>query len=258
MVIAIIGMLAAILFPVFTTAQQSGRRAKCAEQLRQLVQANLAYADDNSGRFVPAATDIFGANLHRWHGVRPTSDADFDPKVGPLWAYLGRSGGVKKCPLLSMLKAKSQVRAAYESGCGGFGYNYLYVGGTYYRNDSPTAAKVASNAGDLASPSRTVMFTDAAMALTDSGGRGVLVEESFAYPPRLVSSDTSGGQSVTDASPSVHFRHGGRANVGWCDGHVTSQAMNFSMDRENAYGVDSKSYNLGWFGSRDNSLWDNR
>ena len=256
-VVAIIGILAAILFPVFTSAQQSGRRTKCAQQLRQLVQANVAYADDNSGHFAPAASDIFGANLHRWHGARATSDSDFEPSRGPLWQYLGRSGGVKKCSLLMMLKAKSQARAAYESGCGGFGYNYLYVGGTYYLNDPINAAKVTSTIGDLASASRTVMFTDAAMALTDKQ-KTVLVEESFAYPPRLVSTDSSGSQSFTDASPSVHFRHGARANVGWCDGHMSSRSMSFSMDGENAYGVDSKANNLGWFGPQDNSLWDDR
>lgn len=254
-VIAIIGILAAILFPVFASAQQSGRSAKCAQQLRQLVAANLAYADDNSAHFAPAASDIFGANLCRWHGVRATSDADFDPSKGPLWPYLGRSGGVKKCPLLGMLKSKKQARSAYESGCGGFGYNYLYVGGTYYRNDPIKAAKVTSTMGDLASTSRTVMFTDAAMALTDQQG-AVLVEESFAYPPYLP--DSSGSVGSTLLSPSVHFRHGGQANVGWCDGHVSSHRMSFTKDGENAYGVDSKSHDLGWFGPRDNSLWDNK
>jgi len=254
-VIAIIGILAAILFPVFASAQQSGRSAKCAQQLRQLAAANLAYADDNSGHFAPAAPDIFGANLRRWHGVRATSDSDFDPSKGPLWAYLGHSGGIKKCPLLTMLKSKSQARAAYESGCGGFGYNYLYVGGTYYRNDPVKAARETSTMGDLASPSRTIMFADAAMAVADQQGP-VLIEESFAYPPYLP--DSSGGAGVTLLSPSVHFRHGGRANVGWCDGHVSSRRMSFTKDGENAYGVASKSYNLGWFGPRDNSLWDTK
>lgn len=254
-VVAIIGILAAILFPVFASAQQSGRAAKCAQQLRQLVAANLAYADDNSGHFVVAAPDIFGANLRRWHGVRATSDSEFDPSKGPLWPYLGRSGGIRKCPLLTMLKTKSQARAAYESGCGGFGYNYLYVGGTYYRNDPVKAARETSTIGDLASASRTVMFTDAAMAVADQQGV-VLIEESFAYPPYLP--DSSGGAGVALLSPSVHFRHGGRANVGWCDGHVSAQRMSFTRDGENAYGVDSVSHNLGWFGPRDNSLWDNK
>ena len=255
-VIAIIGILAAILFPVFAAAQESGRRARCSQQLKQLVQANLAYADDYSGRFVPAASDISGANLHRWHGVRATSDRDFDPAKGPLWPYLGKSGGIKKCPLLSVLKSKAQAsNLAYESGGGGYGYNYLYVGGTYYCNNYTVAPKLASTTHDLASPTRTVMFTDAAMVTAGTNG-AALVEESMAYPPYLP--DSSGAVDTTLMSPSIHFRHGGRACIGWCDGHVTSVAMSFSMESENAYGVESKPYNLGWFGPCDNSLWDNR
>jgi prepilin-type N-terminal cleavage/methylation domain-containing protein/prepilin-type processing-associated H-X9-DG protein len=257
-VIAIIAILAAILFPIFGNAKEAGRRVRCAAQLKQLIEANLAYADDNLGRFVPAASDISRANLHRWHGVRTATDRDFDPAKGPLWTYLGRSGGIKKCPLLPLLKGKAQARnAAYESGCGGYGYNYLYVGGTYYRNNQTDAQKIASATGDLASTSRTVMFTDAAMASV-SRGAVVLVEESFAYPPFLVSTDSSGNQSSTTSSPSIHFRHAGRAVVGWCDGHVTSEPMSCSLDDPNAYGVDSRSYNLGWFGPYDNSLFDNK
>jgi prepilin-type N-terminal cleavage/methylation domain-containing protein/prepilin-type processing-associated H-X9-DG protein len=255
-VIAIIAILAAILFPVFATAQESGRRTRCAAQLKQLVQANLSYADDNSGRFVPAASDIAGENLHRWHGVRTATDRDFDPAQGPLWPYLGKSGGIKKCPLLPLLKSKAQARnSAYESGCGGYGYNYLYVGGTYYRNEAADAQRIASTMSDLAGPSRTVMFTDAAMAVTGTNGID-LVEESFAYPPYLP--DSSGGVSSIELSPSIHFRHSGRAVVGWCDGHVTSKTMSCSLDAPNAYGVDSRSHNLGWFGPRDNSLFDNK
>jgi prepilin-type N-terminal cleavage/methylation domain-containing protein/prepilin-type processing-associated H-X9-DG protein len=254
-VIAIIAILSAIVFPVFTTAKESGRRAKCMSQLKQLVAANLSYADDNSGHFVPAASDMMGANLHRWHGTRTSSTRDFDPTQGPLWAYLGKSGGIKKCSLLGLLKSRAQVRnTAYESGCGGYGYNYLYVGGTYYKNGTLDAQKIASTLGDLAKPCRTLMFADAAMARVSSGSV-VLVEESFAYPPYLA--DTSGATS-SELSPSIHFRHAGRANVGWCDGHVTSEQMSNSKDGRNAYGVDSKSYNLGWFGPHDNSLFDNK
>lgn len=255
-VIAIIAILAAILFPVFTTAQQSGKRARCISQIKQLVAANLSYADDNSGHFVPAASDIAGQNLHRWHGVRTATDRDFDPTQGPLWSYLGKSGGIKKCPLLPLLKSKAQAKnSAYESGCGGYGYNYLYVGGTYYRNDQANAQRISSAMSDLAGPSRTVMFADAAMACVNRGAI-VLVEESFAYPPYLP--DSSGSVTSAELSPSVHFRHAGRAVVGWCDGHVTTEPMGCSMDSENAYGADSRTYNLGWFGPHDNSLFDNK
>lgn len=48
-VIAIIAILAAILFPVIASCKESARTAKCQSNLKQIVNAALAYADNNSG-----------------------------------------------------------------------------------------------------------------------------------------------------------------------------------------------------------------
>ena len=45
-VIAIIGMLAALLFPAFSRARASGRRTTCASNLKQLSAAFTLYAQD--------------------------------------------------------------------------------------------------------------------------------------------------------------------------------------------------------------------
>lgn len=260
-IIAIVAILAAILFPLVLAAKDSGRQARCASQLRQLAAAALSYADDHAGRYVPAAKDIYSSNptggRWRWHGYREKSKTDFDPRKGPLWTYMSRSGGLKQCPAAAALRNVSQSSGAYESGCGGFGYNYAYVGGTYYRNQPPRAAEEASLVSDLARPSKTVMFADAAMALSYPSRR--LIEESFAYAPLSFSTDGKGGSSLTPTiSPSIHFRHGGRANVAWCDGHVSAERMSFTRDGSNIYGADNAASGLGWFGPDDNSLFDNR
>ena len=49
--------------------------------------------------------------------------------------------------------------------------------------------------------------------------------------------------------PTIHFRHRGRANVAWADGHVTSEALART-------GGKWASRQLGWFGPDDNSLFD--
>jgi prepilin-type processing-associated H-X9-DG protein len=56
-------------------------------------------------------------------------------------------------------------------------------------------------------------------------------------------------------SPSIHFRHKGRANVGWVDGHIEQRQMGKFGDK-NAYGVDSGSLRLGWFEPIDNTPFD--
>jgi len=52
-VIAIIAILAAILFPVFVQVQESGRRAACASNLKQIALGTLVYVDDNGDKFPP-------------------------------------------------------------------------------------------------------------------------------------------------------------------------------------------------------------
>ena len=52
-VISIIGVLAAIAFPVMSTAKEHARRAVCMNNLRQIGIAILMYAADNGGRTPP-------------------------------------------------------------------------------------------------------------------------------------------------------------------------------------------------------------
>lgn len=53
-VIGIIAVLAAILFPVVGAATRSARKAKCISNLRQLAQAQRIYSDDYDRTLVPA------------------------------------------------------------------------------------------------------------------------------------------------------------------------------------------------------------
>src|SRR5262245_52575279 len=52
-VIAVIGILAAVLLPALARGKESGRRASCASNLRQLVLATALYANDHEDRLPP-------------------------------------------------------------------------------------------------------------------------------------------------------------------------------------------------------------
>jgi prepilin-type processing-associated H-X9-DG protein len=56
-------------------------------------------------------------------------------------------------------------------------------------------------------------------------------------------------------SPSIHFRHGGLANVGWVDGHV-EQRERAEFEDKNVFGADSAALGLGWFEPVDNTPFD--
>ncbi len=59
-VLAIIGILAAILFPVFRSARESARGASCASNLKQLGLAFQMYSNDAGGRMPPDRVDTLG------------------------------------------------------------------------------------------------------------------------------------------------------------------------------------------------------
>lgn len=262
--IAIIAIIAAILFPVFATAKKSAAKTSCASNLKQLAFAMLSYCDDNNGRYVPAAADIYKSSPagghQRWHGYRESNRMDFDPTRGPLWRYVAGSGGIRRCPAAPSLTDLEDYKGAFESGCGGYGYNSTYVGGTYYKNPMPLACELASFSSDIKTPARTVLLADTAMAMKYKK-EYYTVEYSFAEPRYLISlaiadDSTQRLEKIPSITPSIHFRHSGCANVAWCDGHVTSEKCD-KNDAKNIYNVMSSDFNLGFMGC-DNELFDNR
>jgi prepilin-type N-terminal cleavage/methylation domain-containing protein/prepilin-type processing-associated H-X9-DG protein len=256
-VIAIIGILAALLLPALSRARQKALSVQCASNLRQLFLANTMYASESQGHYVPAAPDIndgYGGRV-RWHGVRETAgpDSDFDPKKGPLAEYLP-DGRVKECPVFTEFRKRGEVPNAFESGTGGYGYNYAYIGGTYYLNDYLTAPENTTNDSHVANPAQTIMFADAAMP-----EEGCIVEYGFIEPPLFVTNEfPKGNPDWGYASPSLHFRHDGRINVVWCDGHISSERFGWAPDDpENVFGGVNARWAVGWFGPKDNRYFDN-
>ena len=229
-----IGLLAALLIGTLPAARAAAAAAACRGNLRQLAAANLAYAADH-GRYVAAAADIASNNAVRWHGVRVGSA--FDGARGPLAEYLGGGAGsawVRRCP------AFRTDGTGFEAACGGYGYNALGVGSEACLPGTGVKTECGMRPGAVAHPAETVMFADAAY-LQGSGTKAKLIEYSFAEPPRFADGSTPW--------PTIHFRHRGKANVAWADGHVTSE----TLTRTGARGA---AQHLGWFGPNDNTWFD--
>lgn len=243
-VVAIIGILASLLFPVFVQAREKGRQITCLSNLRQLAMAMVMYCQDNDGGFVPAQSPD---NLMRWHGMRDSWDQPFDPTRGPLWSYYG-SDGLRACPSFAPAEASP---GAFEQGTGGYGYNGQYVGGS--PRPFPEMC-IPAKESLLANPAETVMLTDAAFLDCE----GNLTEYSFCEAPYYE-------LWQSPANPSTHFRHHGMANVAFCDGHA--RAMPMADTHSNGWcpwglgwAFTDEHYReaeLGFLGS-DNSLYDRR
>jgi prepilin-type processing-associated H-X9-DG protein/prepilin-type N-terminal cleavage/methylation domain-containing protein len=242
-VIGILAVLMGVLIPVLAKARTAASSTVCQSNLRQLQQASLEYSVENGGYLPPAHFDFITKDLHRWHGTRPTMNDPFDFTFSPLKPYL-QQGAIKQCPSF-----EPDIAGGFEQSAGGYGYNNHYLGSSMEMSAGPmnylkfesmyinSPAKMAM----IHHPAETIMFADAAMAWPG------LIEYSFVEPPLA---------SGFPTSPSIHFRHAGRANVVWVDGHVTSQLMEWTYPGLNVYLADNAANHLGFFGPRDNSLFD--
>lgn len=237
---AIIVLLIGLLVPALRGARNASRRAACASNIRQIYIANLAYSGDAAGRFAPGAAR-FDRNLDRWFGTRASVRDVFEPCGGPLSAYLGPEGAVRKCP--AFFPGSPISGLDFEAGSGGYGYNNAYVGVQEDRNDQ-AGVRLSS----IRQPEATVMFADTALAMSVPTLR--VIEYSFAEAP--VQRD-----SEYPLDPSIHFRHAGQANIGWADGHVAPQRL--AVTRGNIYGVTEsqmRDLGIGWFGPANNRFFD--
>lgn len=89
-VIAIIAILAAILFPVFAQAREKARSARCQSNLKQLATAILMYAQDYDGHWVPAYYYPAGQGnttlgLYWWYDLIQPYARSYDVWICPSW-----------------------------------------------------------------------------------------------------------------------------------------------------------------------------
>ena len=254
-VISIIALLLAIMMPALTAARAGTLTLVCKSNLHQLLLANISYASENDGFFVPAASDMMDSpGLHRWHGTRNTLNEPFDSLRGPLAGYLAGSQ-IKECPNKVAFVKDQDWNTNFEQGCGGYGYNMTYIGSRLWQSglkserDWLDAYAKTTRIEEIRMPAQSLMFSDTAMANDGDS----MIEYSFAEPPFAVQN----GLPVTSfyMSPSIHFRHKDNANIGWSDGHV-SQCKFARFDNINVYGVNSNDLKLGWFDPVNNSRFD--
>jgi len=259
-VVSIMSLLMGILMPSLSRARQQGRSFVCRSNIRQIYLANEGYASANDDFYVRAAFDIwgptgFGGGCHRWHGVRESSGVNpdpkkntFDPLKGPLAAYLA-DGRVKQCPGVVKFVKEGSLNA-FEAGCGGYGYNSAGVGSRCYQYGfCDEAMRSSMKSVEIHRPVEKVMFTDT--AFVQGYPNRYIIEYSFCEPPRFIFFNGTGIFELGRPVPSIHFRHLGKTNVVWCDGHTSGESFVFSELEQEV--LDR--FLIGWFGPDGNKLF---
>ncbi len=109
-VVAIIGILAASLFPSFQRMQERGRDVKCNSNLRQLGIAVTAYSTENNGELPSNKTTIWYVDLWKYiYPDRVPSPINSTPGVFPQsWV-----GTVFECPNTVRMDPKTGALRSY-------------------------------------------------------------------------------------------------------------------------------------------------
>ena len=183
MVIAIIAILAAILFPVFSQAKEKARQATCMSQQKQLALAVLMYAQDYD-EYLPTYRQGPGnppwCYVMWWHQLEPYH------KSWDLWV----------CPT---------SRGSISYGC-----NLNHV--------MPCATPPQFSLGTIQRPADTMMFADAAGDGNCNEPPDGL--ETSGFPCTYCPVCGSGCAYVAGNGTAVSARHSGGAIGAFVDGHV--------------------------------------
>jgi len=206
-IIAILALLAAILFPVFAQAREAARRCTCASNLKQLGMAFMMYAGDYDETLPEAGGDSDSA---AWIDY---SSPDQRAGIYPYLRQFSKTGpSVYRCP--NGLPDTSSYRS---------------VSSTYAMNDylRPWHGTYP----------RSIPDASLALSQIDSVSRTILLFEATQHPegwtnrngsPYFHTVDKATGRPV--GVPQV-YHHGG-SNFLFCDGHVHFHHPRATMTRE--------------------------
>ena len=184
-VVAIVALLAAILFPAFSRARENARRTSCASNLKQIYLAHYLYKEDYDGVFAPAA-------------------------------YVNASGGRVEWPELFLPYTRSRQVFLCPSDAAStqlsFGLNTIAFADVEHLPPQPGGVRLGTLRFDSAST-----YVMACESGTGDDFQTPRPDSWKIVPP------SSGSGFNGDARPSA--RHFGRTNVAFLDGHVKSLSL---------------------------------
>jgi prepilin-type processing-associated H-X9-DG protein len=203
-VIAIIGILVALLVPAVQRARDAAGRLRDENNLKQLGLAVHNYASIWAGTLPPAKTSENG-NDRWWFALTTPGGTILDFSRGHLMPFLEDNYSALQGPA----QAPGPVYLHFDGGTGGYGYNYRYLAPFQVQADG-SVVWTPVLLPRVAATSQTVAFCDAVGITTQPlpTGSPSLIEVALSEPPSA-------------QSPSVHFRQPIHvANVLFLDGHV--------------------------------------
>jgi prepilin-type processing-associated H-X9-DG protein len=225
-VIAIIAILAAILFPVFAKAREAARKSSCQSNMKQLASAVLMYKQDYDETF-PAYT---------WAQNRPS--AAMEPWWSKVQPYI-KNAGVLQCPSASNTASYEGGRVSADGRTGdqlraalgnprlsyGFSERLLDTGSNPVVGVADAAIQVPANKGMMACSRHTL--------LPHWGGNFKLCSGANGDCGRY---DVAGSRACAGVNAD---RHSSMVTIGFVDGHVKSINADSFMTCDPGTGVSA-------------------
>jgi prepilin-type N-terminal cleavage/methylation domain-containing protein/prepilin-type processing-associated H-X9-DG protein len=243
-VIAIIALLLAVLLPSLAKAKSKGRAILCLTNMRQMHIAAQVYASNNNQYYPPAyASDSNPMDMllesNNWDFSTKTNFTTGEKTVQGGFLWEGQPiGKVQLCP-------DYKVPAGSSDEFTGYNYNTSYIGhGVNETIETPARITAVRN------PEGCALFGDGEF----TGGANKFMRSPL--------------KSNYDNFPDRHagtqgFRHDGRTNVMWCDGHGSPQKELYTETNTSGHEDQIKAHNsenqvkVGFL-SPDNRAYDLR
>jgi prepilin-type N-terminal cleavage/methylation domain-containing protein/prepilin-type processing-associated H-X9-DG protein len=237
-VIAIIGVLAAIIIGSVSKVRDAARSATCSSNLRQIGAAFNLYAADNRGlypapRFTyPAPDDSPNPNLNKdnWQGdlnryvlTDQLITVGGVQKVGgdiTQTKKIGANQNIAHCPSFDLLFPSITNLSASNYRTAGYGMNTnLNIGGKT-STGSPIAIGGSKLSVSTRFPSSLIVNPAKSVLVADSSDYHIGVSGSWT---RTANTDPSSNMGKPDGYESgAPYRHGNSANYLFADGHVAA------------------------------------
>lgn len=208
-IITILLVLAAILFPVFAHIPEKSPRVSCMSNLKQIGMASHLYMQDYDDRmFLTYSDDRLPGGAPRtyqawWYSYVDLRTGKTLPEKALLYPYM-KNNGIKGCPLAPETLSGTADPAPTQ----GYAFNTTYLCPSCTTPPSAAPALLA----DITTPAETILMGDGGfLRETDAAlGRTGTLNPPFKPAP----------STTTTPYPTTHGRHNGMANLLWLDGHV--------------------------------------
>lgn len=204
-VVAIIAILAAILFPVFAQAKEAARKTVSLSNLKQIGTAWLMYNADHDDTLMRVRIPGSDRTYYWWGSF---DGVVFRLEEGLLFPYT-KNHGVAQDPSFP-----NRLRSAL--GLTGYGYNYAYLAPSTYEPPTWEEVAVPVNGSQLEDTAGTISFGTAARMNNWSYSSPILEGNTYLDPPSM-------------DYPGFQGRHNGRGVLLWTDGHASSASPSLRL-----------------------------